>query len=1077
MKRNLPTTPLIVLRCMGIGICFQCVMVVSSFAAEYGFTPREHMESNAVPVMASPRVQNRIITGTVTDSEDKDSGGIPGVSIVLKGTNTGTVTNANGEYSIEAPSSESVLVFTSIGFKTQEVRVGELSVINIKMVTDVSTLSEIVVVGYGEQRKETVVGAVTQTSGATLLRTGGVSNVGAALTGNLPGLVTMASTGMPGEENPQIIIRGRSTWNNNATPLILVDGVERPEFFKVMDISAVESISVLKDASATAVFGSRGANGVIMITTKRGRAGKAEITATVNSTLKMVSKLPGKKDSYDAMQVRNQAIEYELSQNPASWNDIIPQQVIDKYRYPANAEEAERYPNVDWQNVLFKDVAMAYNANVGIRGGTDQAKYFANIDFQNESDLFRDINNGRGYEPGYAYNRLNFRNNLDLQITPSTKLLTNLAGTYAIRKSPWGGGNDYNFWIAAYNNPPDIIIPRYSDGIWGYYSPNNAVGQNSVRILSISGLEYTTTASISTNLTLEQSLDKLVKGLNVKGTLAVDNTFVESDRGVNDLYNAIQEKWIDPETGQVFLRQTFEANSGFDFYDAGASWSPTAGVVDNWASNRRLFYQGQVNYATTLADDHKLTLMGLFQRQEDATGSQVPRYREDWVFRTTYNYKGKYMFEYNGAYNGSEKFSPKYRFAFFSSGGVGWMISEENFMKSFGFLDLLKVRASYGEVGDDNINGRWLFQDQWAYGESAKLGTVGWRGEYSPYTWYRQTSVGNPSVRWETVYKRNAGVDFGFLNGLIEGSVDFFRDNREDILMAGGDRAVPSYFGTAAPAANLGRMQTKGYEITLNLNHTLGNGIRLTAGFAMTHAKDKVIDRDDQQLLSAYQKDAGYQLGQAKSQVSGGFYNSWDELYASTTHNTNNSAKLPGNYQLVDFNGDGVIDSFDAAPFGFSGTPQNTYNTNLGVEWRGLSLFVQFYGVNNVTRQVVFNSLSGGVNRVYDQGSYWSKDNTGADAPMPRWKSVAAGYNEGTRYYYDGSYLRLKNAEIAYRFASGWVSKIGLQSMRVYVSGNNLFLWTDMPDDRESNFAGTGWASQGAYPTVKRINFGLNLTF
>lgn len=1073
MKKQLPQLSLSNARCLLFGICLTCFVVAGSSGAATGTTSGN---MSGYKEAVTPLQQNRIVKGSVKDAENNE--GLPGVNVLIKGTNTGTVTDTNGEFVIEVASAESILVFTFIGYTSQEVVVGQQSVFDIKMKSDVSLLSEVVVVGYGEQKKETVIGAVTQTSAKVLTRTGGVSNLGAALTGNLPGLVTMASTGMPGDENPQILIRGRSTWNNNATPLILVDGVERPEFFKVMDVNSVESVSVLKDASATAVFGSRGANGVIIITTKRGREGKAEITATVNSTVKMVSKLPGKKDSYDAMQVRNRAIEYELSENPSAWSDIIPQQIVNKYRYPASAEEAERYPNVDWQNVLFKDYAMAYNASVGIRGGTENTKYYANLDFQNEGDLFREIKNDRGYEPGYAYNRLNFRNNLDFQLTPSTKLQTNLSGTYAVRKSPWGGGNDYNFWIAAYNNPPDVFVPRYADGFWGYYNPNNAVAQNSVRILSISGLEYTTTAGISTNFTVEQSLEKLLKGLNLKGSVALDNTFVESDRGVNDLYNDIQEMWVDPVTGQVFFRQAFESNSGFDFYDRGAAWSPSTGVIDGWASGRRLFYQLQANYAATINEDHKLTLMGLFNRQENATGSEVPRYREDWVFRTTYNFRTKYSFEYSGAYNGSEKFSPEYRFAFFSSGGLGWTISEENFMKDLSFIDLLKVRASYGQVGDDNVaSGRWLFQDQWAYGESAKLGTVGWQSEYSPYTWYRQSSVGNQSVRWETVTKYNVGIDFGFLDGLFEGSIDIFKDDRKDILMAGSDRAVPSYYGTTAPVANLGRMQTKGFELVLKFNHTLDNGVRVWADFAMTHAKDKVFNRDDQQLLADYQKDAGYQLGQSKTHISAGYYNTWDELYASTVHNANDQTKIPGNYNIVDFNGDGVIDSFDAAPYGFSGSPQNTFNTNVGIEWKGLSFFVQFYGVNNVMRQVVFNSLTGGVNRVYDEGSYWSEENTNADSPMPRWKSVAASYNSGSRYFYDGSFLRVKNAELGYRFSSGWVNRVGLQSLRVYVSGNNLFLWTDMPDDRESNFAGTGWASQGAYPTVKRINLGLNLTF
>ncbi len=1017
------------------------------------------------------------VRGVVTGNGET----LPGVTILVKGTQVGTVTDIDGNYTINVPSKESILVFSFVGFTAQEIRVGDQVKIDVSLQDDVTALQEVVVVGYGEQKKETVVGAVTQASSQVLERTAGIPNVATALTGNLPGLITTTSTGTPGEENPRIVIRGNNTWNGDNGPLILVDGVERPEFFNIMDVGSVASISVLKDASATAVFGSRGANGVIIVTTKRGRTGKAEITANVNTTVKSASKLPGTKDAYDAMRLRNRAIENELAANPESWNDIIPQQIIDKYRNPANLEEAERYPNVDWQDVLFKDYAMAYNANVSVRGGTEFAKYFANLDFQNEQDLMRNYDNGRGYDPGFSYNRLNFRSNLDFQLTPSTTLQTNLGGSYGVRKSPWDfNQGDYGYWIAAYGNSPDAYIPQYSDGVWGFHQPNRQAALNSVRNLAIGGIEYTTRATISTNFALDQDLDFLLKGLNAKVTVAIDNTFIESERGVNDEFNAHQEKWINPETGVPFYERPFDINGNFDFYDQGASWSPSGGAIDSdgqYDQYRKIFYQLQFNYETSILDRHNFTLMGLMNRLEQASGSVVPSYREDWVFRTTYNYDGKYLLEYNGAYNGSEKFGKDYRFSFFSSGGVGWLVSEENFMKSISFLDYLKVRASYGEVGDDGGASRFAFVDNWEYNRNALLGVQGWQNEESPYTWYRQTGLGNPTVRWETVYKYNLALDFTFWNGLIDGSVDFFRDKREDVFLTASGRAVPSYFGANAPSVNVGEVTTEGFEIELGTTYTLNNGLRLWAEVAMTHAKDEVLHRDDPQGLDDYQKQAGYQIGQVRSYVSSGYYNTWDDLYASTEHNTNEEAKLPGNYHIVDFNGDGVIDNLDNIPYAFSGTPQNTFNANIGLEWKGFSGFVQFYGVNNVSRYVGFNSLGGQLNRAYEEGTYWSKDDTGADTPMPRWLTIVNGANNGTRYLYDGSYLRLKNAEIAYRFTSGWINKVGLQSLRIYVNGNNLLLWTKMPDDRESNFGGTGLASQGAYPTMKRYNLGLNMTF
>jgi TonB-linked SusC/RagA family outer membrane protein len=882
---------------------------------------------------------------------------------------------------------------------------------------------------------------------------------------------------MPGEEDPRIVIRGASTWNESS-PLILVDGIERP--MNSVDIGSVETVSVLKDASATAVYGSRGANGVILITTKRGSLGKALIRARVNTTMKVPSQLPSKFDSYDGLMIRNQAIENELALTPSAWNDYLPQAIIDKYRFQTTQEQRERYPNVDWQDTLFKDYAMSYNASLNVSGGTEFVKYFTSADFLSEGDLFEKYNNNRAYEPGYGYNRLNVRTNLDFQITPSTTFKVNLSGSHAVKKSPWGAsGAEYTIWDAAYSTAPDVFLPYYaSDNSWGFYSPNTGQASNSVRNLAISGVQYVTTTRLTTDFTLNQNLDMLVKGLNFTGTIALDNSFVEGDRGVNDLFNNTQQKWIDPVTGLATYTQTYDINR-FDFQE-GVKWTPSAGTVRDWSTYRRLFYQGQINYALTLGSKHDITAMGLFNRNEGATGSEVPRYREDWVFRATYGYAGKYFAEYNGAYNGSEKFAAGNRFAFFSSGGVSWVVSKEGFMKkTASFLDLLKIRANYGEIGDDNVSGRWLYLTQWGFGGQSQLGTSGEGGELSPYTWYRETAVGNPGVQWETAQKSNVGVDFGFFKGLIKGSVDFFKEERSDILLSGGSRAIPSYYGAVAPVANLGRVSNQGYEFEVKLNYTFANGLNLWSDLNMTHTKNKIIDANNPELLPEYQKSENKSIGQAFSYVAQGYYNNWDELYGSTYQDTNNNQKLPGNYNLLDYNADGVINTYDNIPYGFTGTPQNTYNATVGFNWKKFSGFIQFYGVNNVTRQVVLGSLVSQNHVVYDQGSLWNKDNIDADNPMPRWLSTPSGYNNAQRYMYDGSYLRLKNAEIGYTFdeSNSSIKSWGVQNVRIFINGDNLIFWSKMPDDRESNYAGTGWASQGAYPTVKRFNLGANIIF
>lgn len=612
---------------------------------------------------------------------------------------------------------------------------------------------------------------------------------------------------------------------------------------------------------------------------------------------------------------------------------------------------------------------------------------------------------------------MNVRSNLDFQLTPTTVLTANLSGSHGMKQDTWGNDDwEYRIWQGVYGNPPDAMWPRYSDGTWGYY-PLEPVGVvNSAAQLALGGIRKTTTTRINTDFTLSQDLGMLVKGLSAKATVSMDNVFVQ-EGGVDDRYHNANYKWINPDTGEVQWAEVL-GGSQFDFNE-GIKWNTVSDEMVNWKTRRKLFYQFQLNYGVTLGK-HDITAMGLFSRDEVATGSEFPHYREDWVFRTTYDFSKKYFVEFNGAYNGSEKFGNNYRFAFFPSGAIGWMISEEPFMKSLRFLDMLKFRGSYGIVGDDNISQRWLYMTQWSYGgATAPLGENAY--ESSPYTWYKESSIGNPEVHWGKVKKTNVGADFSFLGGLVAGSVDVFNDYRTDILVDGNNRATPSYYGAQTPIANLGRVRVKGYEIDLRLNYKFNNGLRVYANGNMTHSKDKILDTDDPELLPDYQKQAGKQIGQTYSIVNQGYYNTWDEVYSSTIVNAHDSEKLPGNYYLLDYNGDGVIDNYDRVPYGYPERPQNTYNATIGFEYKGFSAFVQFYGVNNVTRQVVLNNFAGNRNAVYDQGSYWTRYNTDADSPLPRWNSNV--YDAGDFYMYDGSYIRLKNAEIAYTFESGWVKK------------------------------------------------------
>ena len=1033
------------------------------------------------------------VSGTVLDEGQNP---IPGATIVVKGTTNGTITGPDGQFSVKVADG-STLVISYLGYTTKEIKVNGVGPYNVGLSPDVVGLDEVVVVGYGQQKKASVVGAIAQTTGATLQRAAGVSNIGAALTGNLPGVITMEGSGQPGSEldeganaKQKIVIRGTSSWNGSE-PLVLVDGIERS--MSSVDITSVESISVLKDASATAVYGVKGANGVILITTKRGEEGKARIDAGFTTTVKRVSKLPNKLDSYDALMARNQTIEMELPVTPKdSWAYITPQSEIEKYRDPdglttmiekgqeVKGYNRERYPNVDWQEELFKKQAISYNANLSISGGTRSVRYYGSADYVFEDDLMRMFDNGRGYETGYSYQRVNARSNLDFTITKTTMFRMNLAGSLAIKKAPQMNAGDVwqegQRWAGAYNIAPDVFLPKYEDGAWGYY-PQVSNVTNSAQNLAYAGMTKTTTNSITTDFILEQNLDFITKGLSARANLSMDNNFVENGRGINGDFDSPQQKWIDPKTGLVYLRNDIVGETGFD-WAMGTSFGTSGGSMGN--VNRRLYYQAQLNWARDFGP-HAITAMGLFSRNKQLNGNGIPSYREDWAFRTTYNYAGRYFFEYNGAYNGSEKFAPENRFAFFNSGALGWMISEENFMtylKENHYIDMLKLRASLGEIGSDNA-GQFLYMDEWNYGGNTGMTLDG--GGASIYTWYKKTKTGNKDVHWETVRKFNVGVDYSLFHGLFAGSVEVFRDKRYDVLLNGNDRgAVPSYY-LNLPVTNKGEVHAKGYEIELRVNKQINKEMRAWGNFSITHNENEIIAKDDAPLTPSYQKQEGYAIGQYKSFIDRGFNNNIDELYGSPAFEADDRFRLPGSYYIVDFNGDGIIDSEDSAPYGYTSTPQNTYNATLGFDWKGFSCFAQFYGVRNVTRDVVLQSFSQRLNTVYDMGEIWTKENPDADVTTYHWCTAPVSKEGGqfpaygTQYIFDGSYIRLKNVELAYSWRENdWIKRIGLKYMKLFVNGNNLWLWTKMPDDREANLGGGGYL--GAYPTVKRFNFGLKIT-
>ena len=623
-------------------------------------------------VLAVPAFAQELVKGTVVDN---NGDAVIGATVVQKGDKqNATITDLDGNFSLKMPGGKGSVVISYVGMKEMEVKVSSDKFAKVTMEEDDSQLEELVVVGYGQQKKVSLTGAITQTTGEVLERAAGIGSVGAALTGNLPGVVTIASTGQPGEEDPRIFIRGAAAWGDeDAQPLILVDGVKRE--IKAVDITSVATVSVLKDASATAVYGVEGANGVILITTKRGVEGKARIDVGFNATLKAVSKLPRKYDSYDGYMFRNQAIEHELAlAGDDSWAYYRPQTFINNFRnqdytvkpnynaagdYLGDYSQAERYPNVDWQEEMFKDFALSYNTNLNISGGTKFVKYFVAFDFQNEGDMTNVWENHQGYEGGYTYNRLNVRSNLDFQITKSTMFKVNLAGSNAQQKTPryYYGNNGEWFqqqnWAGAYGMAPNLFPVQFSDGSWGYYPLVSNIS-NSPRNVANTGYELKTITRVFTDFSLEQNLDFVTKGLIARGTISWDNQFDEAERGITDQHTT-KNAYMLPENGMLLYENKVDKNTGFDFYES-RDWDTRAGSVGR--TTRATEMSLQLFWARQFGE-HSVSAMGNWKRRSDAKGADLEERREDWVYRVTYDLKGKYFAETNGAYNGSQKFSPK----------------------------------------------------------------------------------------------------------------------------------------------------------------------------------------------------------------------------------------------------------------------------------------------------------------------------------------------------------------------------------------------------------------------------------
>jgi len=1055
---------------------------------ESGKTILAKVPEHKIPETMIQQPPKKQITGRVVDAEGQP---IIGANIVEVGTTNGTVTDVDGYFSLSVEPDATIRI-SYIGYLVQNINTTGKNSFNIVLQEDTQALEEVVVIGYGTQNKKTLVGSVAVANEEDLQKIGTVTDISQALSGQIPGIVSLTASGEPGglstgESSTKIFLRGQSTWNN-AQPLVLVDGVERT--MHNLDVNEISSISVLKDASATAVYGVKGANGVILITTKRGQVGKTILNFNYTTMGQMVSKLPEKLDSFEAMMAKNEMIEREVVLNEPSWNDYVPYEIVQRYRRPQSEEYALIYPNVDWADAMFKDLGLSHRATFSLRGGSKAIQFFGSLAYLHEGDMIEDYDNGKGYDPNYNFDRFNFRSNVDAQLTSTTKLKLDISGFYSEKNLSYAnmfsstGYAEGWFWASAYRMAPNLFIPRHPDGRWGAWVEGGNDTTNPLAALYNLGIRKARTTELNFDVTLEQDLKFITEGLTAKASLFYDNN-IRSEGGIWDVGNAVRPDASNVPYKQIYPNRyegpdqdpseyTVLLPISYEEYD----WHLLPWTIreeEIGAVTRRMMYQGQLNYARRF-DLHNVSAMGVFKREEYAQGSMFPNYREDWVFRATYDYDSRYLFEANGAYNGSEQFGPGYRFEFFPSLALGWVVSNEKFFDKMDWIDNLKLRYSIGKVGDDRVSGgRWLYADQYAYGGRARLNSAvnGW----SPYYFYRESVVGNPNIHWETALKNNYGLEFSMMKNLFSVNFDYYTEDRTDILLPGDSRTVPPFFGAIPPAANLGHVKSKGFELELGFNKSFNKDVNVWSELAITHNENKVIFSDDAPLQYDYLKNAGYPIGQNRSMLRADFYNNWDEVYASVPTETNDLSKLPGYYNLIDFNADGIIRyNEDTPPIGYSKIPQNTANLTVGFSFKRFSAFAQLYGVNNVNRNVPANNFFAYTDVLFEHvRDYWSKVNQDATSFLPRWKTRAQ--NIGDYYLYDASSIRLRTAEISYSLTGmKWLENSGISDFRIFVNGNNLFYWSRLPDDREDTYSG-GDATTGAYPTMRRINLGIDLSF
>ena len=1026
--------------------------------------------------------QNIEVKGKVTDNRMEP---IPGTNVMIQGTTVGTFTDIDGNYAIMTDA-KSVLEFSSIGFMDRSINVSGRSVLDVVLESDTESIEETVVIAYGTKTKATITGALSSVGTEDLLKSPATS-VTNMLAGSLPGVSAVQTSGQPGKDAATLYIRGSGSLDNSlAAPLVMVDGVERD--FSQIDPNEIESISVLKDASSTAVFGVRGANGVILVTTRRGLSGKPKVSVSTSVGLQQPISLVEQTGSYEYARFWN--IKQKLD-GVTNRKLYFTREAVEAYR---TGSDPIMYPSMDWQDYCFNDVFFQNRNNINISGGSDNVKYFISVGYMFQNGLLKQLP-GQTYDNNYRYDRYNYRANIDAKLTPTTTMKLGIGGVVGNTQEPRNivsdTNQDQNPWVISQIWTHPFAGPGFVDGVRTLVPkdlvPLGEILRDGMFVFYGCGYtrEYNTTLNIDLDIT--QDLGFITEGLTIGIKGAYDNAFTLKKKftgGGVEYQTAYYKSYFDTN-GQMdpvspdYDKTIIYVPTG---NDTPLSYSESNGRAQNW------YLEGRINYDRSFGY-HKvggLLLYNMSRNYYPSTYIYIPRSYMGFVARATYSYMTKYMLDVNVGYNGSENFAPgKTRFGLFPSFSAGWVVTAEDFMQKQNVLSYLKLRASWGLVGSDKgVSTRFMYMPSvWSGSGSYSFGVSNPEGAPA----FSVSKLGNSLVTWETAAKTNVGIDAKFLGNRLAFTADYFYEDRQGILIT--PESTPGIIATTSPDLNIGEVINQGYEISLSWEDSPMKDFRYFINANMSFARNKIIYKDEVPKKYPYMNETG-----GPTDRQSGLYRyirlyQYSDFIQEADGSLTLNPDLPQPYQKVypgdamyaDLNGDKVVDGNDRYVTGYSERPEYMFGLNAGLNWKGLSFSMQWTGATHVDKmldieyRIPFTNAGKRGLLTYFYEDCWTPENQ-LNAKYPRPSEVSESWNSenSTLWLMDSSYIRLKNVTLGYTLSNmNWLKKIGVESLVFTLSGYNLFTFSPLKIiDPEGQTTRTG-----DYPLVKLYNLGLNINF